>query len=238
MDIEIKGFIDVSLVDWDRKVSSVIFLPKCNLRCPFCHNVALVLHPETLPTMPFERIREKLEKNKGWIDGVVITGGEPTIHRELPKLCERIKDFGFLVKLDTNGTNPDVIRELIEKQLVDYIAMDVKAPLNKQKYSEVTGVNAEHVLGKVERSIEILLEGRVEYEFRTTVVPGLHKRKDIEKICERIKGCDKYALQNFRAGPKTMSKKFEKAKSFSMEELEAFKKIAEKFISNVVLRSH
>jgi len=215
MDIEIKGFIDVSLVDWDRKVSSVIFLPKCNLRCPFCHNVALVLHPETLPTMPFERIREKLEKNKGWIDGVVITGGEPTIHRELPKLCERIKDFGFLVKLDTNGTNPDVIRELIEKQLVDYIAMDVKAPLNKQKYSEVTGVNAEHVLGKVERSIE-----------------------NIEKICERIKGCDKYALQNFRAGPKTMSKKFEKAKSFSMEELEAFKKIAEKFISNVVLRSH
>jgi len=238
MRIEIKGFVDISLVDWDGKVSSVIFLPKCNLRCPFCHNADLVLRPNELPTIPFEKIEEKLEKSRGWVDGVVITGGEPTVHSDLPKLCKRIKELGFLVKIDTNGTNPSAIRNLIEEQLVDYIAMDVKAPLDKQKYSRVAGVNMENMLGNIEKSIDILLEGHVDYEFRTTVVPGLHTERDVKEICERIRGCRKYALQNFRAGLKTLNEDFEKSRSFSMEEMETLRRAAEKLVPSTVLRSH
>lgn len=238
MRIEIKGFIDISLVEWDGKISSVIFLPECNLRCPFCYNVSLVLRPNELPIIPLRRVEADLEKSKGWVDGVVITGGEPTIHSDLPNLCKRLKELGFLVKVDTNGTNPQAIEKLIDEQLVDYIAMDVKAPLNERKYSRAAGVNVKDVLGNIEESIDILLEGRVAYEFRTTVVPRLHTKRDIEEICKRIKGCRKYALQNFRAGSRTLSKDFENLRSFSMEELEALRKIAEKFVSNTALRSY
>jgi len=120
--MEIKAFIDLSFVDWDGKISSVFFLPRCNFRCPFCHNSTLVLHPERGETIPFERVEDYLKKQRNWIDGVCITGGEPTLHSDLPHLCSKLKEIGFLVKVDTNGTNPMMIRELINKGLVDYIA--------------------------------------------------------------------------------------------------------------------
>ena len=115
--MEIKGFIDISLVDWDGKISSVVFLAGCNLRCPFCYNVNLVLHPKKLPTIPFEQIGDRLKNKRGSIDDIVITGGEPTIQSDLLELCKRIKEKGFLVKLDTNGTNPVMVKELIDKSL-------------------------------------------------------------------------------------------------------------------------
>src|SRR3990170_4888248 len=123
--MKIKGFVGVSLSDWDGKVSSVIFLPRCNLRCPFCYNQSLV------------PIESYLETNQMWIDGVVITGGEPTLHEDLGLLCERIKKIGLDVKVDTNGTNPAIISSIIQKQFVDYVALDVKAQLIEEKYSEV-----------------------------------------------------------------------------------------------------
>jgi len=233
--MKIKGFIDISLVDWDGEISSVIFLAGCNLRCPFCYNVNLVLHPENLPTIPFEQIEDCLKKSRGWVDGVVILGGEPTIHSDLLGLCEKIKEIGFLVKLDTNGTNPAMIKELIHKKLVDYIAVDIKAPLTVEKYSKVCGVNVENLIGKIEETVGILLENEVEYEFRTTVVSGLHDERDIEKICQRIKGCRKYVIQNYKGDVETIDPKFN-GESFSEEKMKTFLTIAKNIISNSTLR--
>lgn len=234
--MEIKGFIDISLVDWDGKVSSVIFLPGCNMRCPFCYNTTLVLRPQKMPTVSFEEIEDYLRRNRSWIDGLVITGGEPTIHQDLPNLCEEVKRLGFKVKVDTNGTHPSMIRELIQKRLVDYVAMDIKAPLNQERYSKACGTNAKNLLEKIEETIDILLRGDVEYEFRTTVVPTLHKKKDVEEICYRIRGCRKYAIQNYKTNVETIDPKFKNLKPFSERKMKAFLKTAKKFIPNATLR--
>jgi pyruvate formate lyase activating enzyme len=143
---EIKGVVDLSLVDWDGKLSSVIFLPRCNFRCPFCHNYALVLHPEKEKTIPLKRVEDNLWKQRHWLDGVCVTGGEPTLHGDLPEFCSELKDIGLLVKIDTNGTNPTMIERLTEKGLVDYVAVDVKAPLTVEKYSKAIGVDAKNFL--------------------------------------------------------------------------------------------
>ena len=236
--MEIKGVIDLSFVDWDGKISSVFFLPYCNFRCPFCHNATLVLHPEEAETTPFERVKVYLKKRRNWIDGVCITGGEPTLHSDLPDLCSKLKDMGFLVKIDTNGTNPMMVKGLIEKELIDYIAMDIKAPLTVEKYSKAIGINAEKLLGKVKETVEILLDSKIDYEFRTTVVPTLHEEKDIEEICRSIKDCKKYVLQKFDAslGKKTLDPDFSKLKPFMEEEMGRFLTASQKFLVNVKLR--
>jgi pyruvate formate lyase activating enzyme len=234
--MQIKGFIEVSFSDWDGKVSSVIFLPSCNMRCPFCYNTKLVLHPDKMPTHELTNIEHYLQKNQKWIDGVVITGGEPTIHMDLPVLCKKIKELGFPVKLDTNGTNPTLMLELLNEGLIDYVAMDVKAPLTLEKYSKASGVNASLFLQKVKKTIDTLLSRKVEYEFRTTTVPNIHGARDIEEICQKIKGCEKYALQNFRANTETLDPKFQSLKPFSKVDLESFQKIAQNFIPKVMVR--
>jgi pyruvate formate lyase activating enzyme len=236
--MEIKGAIDLSFADWDGKVSSVFFLPHCNFRCPFCHNAALVLHPEKAETTPFERIKTYLNKRRSWIDGICITGGEPTLHSDLPDLCSKLKKMGFLVKIDTNGTNPVMVKRLIEKGLVDYIAMDIKAPLTVEKYSKAIGVNAEKFLGKVKETVETLLRSGVDYEFRTTVVPTLHEKEDIEEICSNIKGCEKYVLQKFDVslGKETLDPDFRKLKPFTDEEMQTLLTTAENFLPNTKLR--
>jgi pyruvate formate lyase activating enzyme len=234
--MEIKGFIDLSLVDWDGKVASVIFLPRCNMRCPFCYNSSFVLHPESHPTIRFEGIMGYLKKNMGWVDGVAITGGEPTLHADLSELCSKLKEMGFLVKLDTNGTNPDIVKELIANGLVDYIAMDVKAPLMEEDYSKVCGVNAKNILGKIRETVRILLNSNVDYEFRTTVVPTLHTKEDIVKISHQIKGCRKYALQNFKGDIDPINPEFKKLKPFTDGEMLGFLEAAKKLVPNTVLR--
>jgi pyruvate formate lyase activating enzyme len=234
--MQIKGFIEVSFSDWDGKVSSVIFLPSCNMRCPFCYNTKLVLHPDKMPTHDLTNVENYLQKNRKWIDGVVITGGEPTIHMDLPVLCKKIKELGFPVKLDTNGTNPTLMVELLNEGLIDYVAMDVKAPLTLEKYSKASGVNASLFLPKIKKTIDTLLSRKVEYEFRTTTVPSIHGVKDIEEICQKIKGCEKYALQNFRANAETLDPTFQSLKPFSKVDLENFQKIAQNFIPKVIIR--
>jgi pyruvate formate lyase activating enzyme len=234
--MEIKGFIGVSLVDWDGKVSSVIFLPGCNLRCPFCYNTKLVLNPKEMPTIPFEEIQNYLKKHEGWIDGVVITGGEPTIQEDLPILCEEISKMNLAVKVDTNGTNPSMIRNLLKKGLINYVAMDVKAPLTEDAYSKASGVNTATLLKSIDETIGTLLESGVEYEFRTTLVPTMHGASDIEKVCEKIKGCRKYALQNFKVDVETIDSNFQNLKPFSNAEVENLFKTAKNLIPNTVLR--
>ena len=236
--MEIKGAIDFSLADWDGKISSVFFLPNCNFRCPFCHNSTIVLHPEREDSIPFERVENYLKKQRGWIDGVCITGGEPTLHGDLPDLCSKLKEMGFLVKVDTNGTNPTMVKELIENGLVDYIALDIKAPLTVEKYSKAIGVNAEKLLGRVKETARMLMESKMDYEFRTTVVPTLHEKKDIEEICRGIKGCKKYVLQKFDVslGKTTLNPAFSKLKPFTNEEMSTFLAAAQNFLPNVKLR--
>jgi len=234
--MEIKGFIDISFSDWDSKVSSVIFLPKCNFRCPFCYNKNLVLQSDAMPTIAYERIREYLEANRKWIDGVVITGGEPTNHEDLPSLCNELKRMSFLVKLDTNGTNPAIIRELIEDDAVDFVALDLKAPLTEEEYSKTCGVSVGDFLGQIREAIQLLLRGNVDYEFRTTVVPTLHRVEDVERICLTVKGCRKYALQNYKSDVETINARLQDLKPFSTAEMEAFFQAAKKIVPNTILR--
>lgn len=236
--MEIKGFINLSLVDWDGKLTSVIFLQNCNFRCPFCYNSTLVLHPERVETIPFERVENYLKKQRGWIDGVCITGGEPTLHKDLPDLCSKLKEMGFLVKVDTNGTNPMMMKELMDKGVIDYIAVDIKAPLTVEKYSRATGINAENLLGKVKETVRILMGSKMDYAFRTTVVPTVHEEEDIKEICDRVKGCKKYVLQKFDVslGKTTIDPDFGKLKPFTDEEMKTFLTIAQQILPNVKLR--
>lgn len=234
--MEIKGFVAVSLSDWDGKVSSVIFLPGCNMRCPFCYNKNLVLRPEKMPSIAYGDIESYLEKNRNWIDGVVVTGGEPTLEADLPVLCGKIKKMGFGVKVDTNGTNPALVTRLIDGRLVDYVAMDVKAPLAKGEYSEACGVAADNLLERISETIDILLSHAVECEFRTTVVPTLHLMEDVNAICRAIKGCRKFALQTFKSDVEMIDAKYEKLKPFSQREMENFLQEARKIVPNTILR--
>lgn len=235
--LEVKGFVDLSFVDWDGKVSSVLFLPNCNFRCPFCHNVNLVLNPETIDTIPFEYLEGQLNTQKGWIDGVCITGGEPTLHIDLPALCSKIKQMGFLVKLDTNGTNPTMLKELLDKKLLDYVAMDVKAPLTPEKYSKAIGVISENLLKNVKESIKILMDSKIDYEFRTTVVPTLHDSEDMKQICNFLKGCKKYVLQKFdvNIGQTVLDPTFT-TKTITNETMQEFLEIAKEIIPTTKAR--
>jgi pyruvate formate lyase activating enzyme len=193
--IEIKGFLETSLSDWPGKLCSVLFLPACNFRCPYCHNHPLVFHPEKYATIPWEDILGRLRLLRNWIDGVCLTGGEPSLHTNLPVLVREIKRHRFLIKLDTNGSNPKRLQNLIEAGEIDFVSMDVKAPLDPFRYSRSTGipVNLEPIL----ESIEILKKGKVDYEFRMTVVPGLHQEEDIQTLGDQLRAGPRFILQNF-----------------------------------------
>jgi len=193
--IEIKGFLETSFLDWPGKLCSVLFLPHCNFRCPYCHNHPLVFHPEQYSTIPLEDILDRLHSLWNWIDGVCLTGGEPTLHADLPSLIREIKRHRFLVKLDTNGSNPHRLENLMETGEVDFISMDVKAPLDPFRYSRSTGLPIN--LKPIVESIEILKGGKVEYEFRMTVVPGLHSEEDIQTLGNQLRVGRRFILQNF-----------------------------------------
>jgi pyruvate formate lyase activating enzyme len=193
--IEIKGFLETSFSDWPGKLCSVLFLPACNFRCPYCQNHPLIFHPEQYATIPLERILARLRPLGNWIDGVCLTGGEPSLHTDLPVLVREIKRHGFLVKLDTNGSNPQRLRSLVEAGGVDFVSMDVKAPLDPFHYSRSAGVLVN--LNPILESIEILKRGKVDYEFRMTVVPGLHKERDIQILGDQLRAGARFILQNF-----------------------------------------
>lgn len=205
--LEIKGFVETSLCDWDGRISSVVFLPGCNFRCPFCQNGELILDYGKLPTVGFDSIAEYLTARDDWIDGVVITGGEPTIWDDLPPLAKRVKQLGMNVKLDTNGSRPEAIRDLIRSGLVDYLAMDVKAPLD-ERYHEAAGVKVP--IEKLRRSIEIISGFGDAYEFRTTLVPGLVGEEEMRLIGEAVEGAKRLVLQRF-VPENSLDKRFRRA---------------------------
>ncbi len=192
--MQFSGFQKLTLLDYPEKTACTLFTAGCNFRCPFCHNAALVTHMDSSNFFTEEYVLEYLKKRTGVLDGVCITGGEPLLHRELPEFIKKIKAMGFLVKLDTNGSYPDCLKALIEGGLIDYVAMDIKNC--REKYITTADCTTEH-LHNVEQSVELLKQGKVDFEFRTTVVKEYHTVEDIVKIAEWINGCDKYFLQNF-----------------------------------------
>jgi pyruvate formate lyase activating enzyme len=191
----IKGFIETSFLDWPGKVCSVLFLPYCNFRCPFCHNHVLVNAAESLESIPLDTVLDRIRSMREWIDGVCISGGEPTIHPGLLEMIKVIREEGFKIKLDTNGTQPETLRYLIMGKLVDEIAMDVKGPLDDISYSACAGVPVPVEL--IRKSINLLLEDRVPYTFRTTVVPSLLPEDKIYEMAKQLRRATGLILQNF-----------------------------------------
>lgn len=217
--MKIYGLNKTTLLDYPGKVASTIFTGGCNFRCPFCHNSPLILPDQTLPAIPQERILEFLKKRCNILEGVCITGGEPTLHKELYHFLKRIKELGLLIKIDTNGSNPAFLKQLVKEGLIDKIAMDIKS--SPENYHILTGLS-KFELSAVNESIAFLMEGNIEYEFRTTAVRELHSEKDFIQIGKWIAGAKVYYLQAYRDSEEVLQPGYS---SFSTEELQHFRSI-------------
>jgi pyruvate formate lyase activating enzyme len=229
--MKIGGLQKVSLIDYPGEISSIIFLQGCNFKCPYCHNPELVDSKLFGPCLQEKDVFEFLKTRIGKIDAVTITGGEPTIQNDLMPFIKRIKKMGFAVKLDSNGSRPEVIKNLLSEKLLDFIAMDIKAPL--EKYEKIVRVLLK--TDSIKESIKIILKAKIPHEFRTTVVKSLHSENDILKIAQLISGARQYTLQKF-VPAKILDKKYLKAKPFSVDELEKIRKHLEKEIPIVKVR--
>ncbi|MEE1031049.1 MAG: anaerobic ribonucleoside-triphosphate reductase activating protein [Ruminococcus sp.] len=228
--VKIHGFQKMTLLDYPGKVACTIFLGACNFRCPFCHNGSLVLAPEKEPLIPVEDVWKVLKKRQGILDGVCITGGEPTLSVGLMEFIEQIKEMNYLVKLDTNGARPEVIKELLDHQLLDYIAMDIKN--SPEKYAQTAGITQVD-MNKINESVELLKSNVVDYEFRTTVMKELHEKEDFERISEWLAGSKRYFLQTYKETELVICPGFS---SYSKDELEKFVQIARQTIAQVEIR--
>lgn len=237
--VKIGGLQKLTLIDYPGKIACTVFLAGCDFRCPWCHNPELVL-PEEIeksPKIPEKDFFDFLRTRKNLLEGVVICGGEPCINKDLPEFCQKIKKLGYSVKLDTNGSNPKMLRDLIDKKLIDYVAMDVKAP--KEKYMEAIGLkkgSSRYLLKQVEESINILKKGKVDYEFRTTMIPKLLGREDIIKIVKWIGPAKRYCLQNFRPGGNTVNPNFKQMKPCLDEYLLEIQKAVAPFFETCQVR--
>lgn len=192
--MNIQGFQKLTLLDYPGKMACTIFTAGCNMRCPFCHNSRLVINPSAEAEFTEDEILAYLKKRQGILDGVAITGGEPLMQKDIEDFIIKVRELGYPVKLDTNGTYPEKLKELVNKGLVDYVAMDIKN--SPELYSETVGI-ADYNISKIEESIAFLLEGRVDYEFRTTVVRELHSVFSVEGIGKMIKGAKRHYIQAF-----------------------------------------
>ena len=213
----IGGLQKTTLIDYPGKVACTVFLAGCNFRCPWCYSPELVLSEEIRKLSKISRkdFFKFLKSRKGLLDGVVICGGEPTINKDLPDFIKQIKKLGYLVKLDTNGSNPEILKKLIKQKLIDYVAMDVKAVLGKE-YKRATGGRAN--LNNIKKSINLIKNSEIDYEFRSTIVPGIHSKENIIKMAKQIGPAKAYFLQGFRA-EKTLDPKFKKVRTYPKEYL-------------------
>lgn len=227
--MQLGGLQKITLLDFPGHVACTVFTSGCNLRCPFCHNAPLV---EALPKEELfseDVLFELLKKRKGVLDGVAITGGEPLMQKDIEEFIAKIKALGFMVKLDTNGTYPDKLKNLLDKGLLDYVAMDVKAPI--ENYKTVAGTDA---FGeKLKQSVELLKSCNVDYEFRTTVVNELHTEDDFHKIGALIKGAKAYYIQCFKDSGNILK---DGLSAPSAEALEKYLQIAKQYVENTSLR--
>jgi pyruvate formate lyase activating enzyme len=209
--MKIGGLQKTSLLDYPDTISAIIWTVGCDFSCPFCYNRDIVL--DKVGILPEEEILSFLEKRKGMLDGLVISGGEPLIQKDIIEFAEKVKKLGYLIKIDTNGMHPEKLKELIDKKLVDYIAMDVKAP--KNKYDKLTDVKTD--IKKIEKSIEIIRNSAPDYEFKTTFIPELLTKEDIVSIAKWLKGSKRFYLQQFKNDVDLISSKLQNVAPFSRD---------------------
>lgn len=240
----IGGLQKFSLLDYPGHLAAIIFTKGCNFRCQFCYNPMLVLPNEA------NKLQNKIEEEKGYpeitkddlflflndragkLDAVVITGGEPTIHADLPEFIKEIGDLGYKIKLDTNGTNPALLQTLLENNFLDYVAMDIKAP--EHKYDKITGVRPDLI--NIKKSIKIIKESGLPYEFRTTIVPGLITKEDIKEFAGLIAGADKWFLQQFKPDTQLLNENFERISPYNSKILKEMRLLGEEFVKECVIR--
>ena len=224
------GLDKMSLLDYEDKISCVLFYKACNFRCPFCHNGLTVLEAED--EFLFEAVLEYLKSRIGLLDAVVFTGGEPTLEPHLKEHIKQVKELGFLIKLDTNGTNPKILKDLIDSNLLDYIAMDIKN--SEEKYPLTTGVKKVD-MDAIKESINIIMNSGVPYEFRTTLVDEFHKLEDMDELGELIKGAPKLYLQKFVERDGCIQKGLHEVKE---DQANKFKEVLLKYVKEVELRGY
>ena len=226
----INGFQKLTILDYPGKVACIVFTPGCNFRCPFCHNASLVTHIDKETYIDVDEVLAYLKKRQGLLDGVVITGGEPLLQNGIEEFIAEIKSLGYSVKLDTNGSFPEKLISIVEKGLVDYVAMDIKN--SKEKYGMTTGLK-DFDITPIEKSVDYLLQNKVDYEFRTTIVKDFHTVDDIQDIVVWLKGAHKYFLQNFVDSGDLISDGLEPVSALLLKEM---KEKASEFISSVEIR--
>lgn len=233
--MKIHGFQKTTLLDYPGHVAATVFTGGCNFRCPFCHNASLVLKPEKQPLIPAEEVLNHLEKRKGILEGVCITGGEPTLERGLKQFMSQCREMGYLVKLDTNGYRPEVLQEIVKEGLTDYVAMDIKASL--KNYGVAAGcpnIDTE----KIRESIRLLRTSGIACEFRTTAVKGIHSVDEFEEIGKLLSGCSLYCLQTFRESGDILGQNAAQGsmETFSGQEMEQIAALMGKYVEKVVIR--
>lgn len=228
--MQIYGFNKTTLLDYPEHVAATVFTGGCNFRCPFCHNGGLVLGLNQEERIEEEEVLSYLEKRKGILEGVCITGGEPTLQKDLRNFICKVKDMGYLVKLDTNGYRPQVLWNLMQEGLLDYVAMDIKA--SKENYAVAAGVEGLDI-SRIEESVGILKGDKVPYEFRTTVVKGIHSIEEFEEIGQFLAGSRAYYLQQYRENDNVIVQGYD---AFSKADMESMALLARKYIDKVVLR--
>ncbi|KXB04705.1 hypothetical protein AKJ49_01800, partial [candidate division MSBL1 archaeon SCGC-AAA382A03] len=218
-----KGLNKNSLIEWPSKVVAVAYTGSCNFRCPFCQNKELVLEPEKLPDIKEKEIIKHLKKKRKWLDGLMVTGGEPTIHSNLPNVARQLKEEEFLFGIETNGSNPQMLIEMMKENLLDRVALDIKAPLVWDKYKKAIGRKNPELLQKIKESIDIIQNSDISHEFRTTVVPEILQEKDLQMIGTQIQNAEEFNLQQF-VPENTLDEKYEKIEPYPEKKLEKMKK--------------
>jgi len=238
--MEIAGLQKLSLIDYPGKLVCTLFLFGCNFKCGFCHNPELVLPKKAANNYSEKEILDFLKNRKKYLNGVCITGGEPLINSKLLEFLEKIKKIGYSIKLDTNGSNPELLRKIIEKKLLDYIAMDIK--FDKDNYDIISSINID--ISKIEKSIKIIANSNLDYEFRTTVIKGYHNSNNLKRIGKWISElinnkAKRYIIQNFvPRRDKLVDEKFERIKQFTEKELKSLKKSVLNFFENIEIRDN
>ena len=226
--VEIKGLEKFASRDFPGYISATLFTGGCNFRCPYCHNADLVLRPEAIESYPYEAVQQFLESRKDWLEAVCVSGGEPLLHSDISELFQDLKDRGLRTKLDTNGAFPQQLVSLLDADLLDFVAMDIKAPMDK--YSAVTRTSVD--IKNIKCSSDIILGSGVDHVFRTTVVPGLISHADIRDICKMLSGARSYQVQTF-SPENSLDITYRKVEPFSQDEFQQYVQIAQEYFPEV-----
>lgn len=229
--MKLGGLQETSLLDYPRKICAIVWTVGCNFHCPFCYNKNMVYGNTDM--LAVDHVLSFLDDRIGKLDALSITGGEPLIHEDLGNFIQHVKDRGFLVKVDTNGSFPDRLDVLLDKNLIDYVSMDVKAPV--EKYNQLAGVSVD--ISKIQRSIELIMKKTSDYEFKTTMIPGLLEKEDVKKIASLIKGAKRYYLQQFKIDVPLINKSLStRVDQFTKQDFEKMKQYASSFVESCLVR--